>query len=206
MGHLTLTYGSQTFDRSSGKVNVFAMACDGTNHRTYPGQVLSQPFRTTAANSTPAAKNGLATHGFWKTQTFDSVDGVVLCVHASTTANGAPLNSGDTYIALRGDAPLITVIVHLRSHRNAVFDTINVFQGRGDILEVGELHERGIVLTDRYIMNNMDEEELDELFEYNTVGAGTKKPDLMKVRRPDGNVVGVVVPGAPRRKVRIRRK
>lgn len=126
-------------------------------------------------------------------------------IQATTSFRGAPYNQGITMIALRDEGPLIQVNVNLRPDRNAVYETLNAFSGRGDIIPVEEIEDYSIHFNDRFISNFFDEEELEELFVINTVAKGKPKPDMIEVATEQGGVRKVAIDTGPKRRVRIRR-
>lgn len=204
MGIIQLVHGSQTFKKASSKVNVFIMRADGTNKRDFPNKQLSSIKGS--STQTPAALDGYADHGKWYGTRFESKEGAILMLQASTTFQGSPYNNGCLLLSLREEAPLIKVDVITTPNTNATYQLVPAFSGKADILPVEEAKDYGIVMPKNFINNYFDEEELEELFDINTLTEGTRRPELIAVRNAKGEERKVSVVKEEGRRVRIRRK
>lgn len=204
MSVIQVLHGNQTFKNASTKVNVFVMRADGTDKRDFPNKVIQQVKG--AYNAAPAALDGYKDHGMWYNTRYESQDGIVLMVMVSSTYHGNPYANGCLMLHLREDAPLIKVDVNTTYNANAVHTNIPAFQGKADILTLDELEGYGIVLNRNFKNNYFDEEEVEEVFSVNTLSQGSKRPELLTVKTPEGNVRKVPVVKENGRRIRIRRK
>lgn len=203
---INLSYGSQTFKGSSSKITTWAMRCSGDSMRDFPDKALQAMFGTGAYGKTPASSNGLDTHGVWYTRAYENRDGVVLCIQASTTVSGTPYNDGAIFLHLDHNAPLLKVDVSLRPNRDAVYDNITAFVGRGYLIKREELRKNyNIQLRTSYLSRYMDEEEVDELFTVNTISTGADRPEFIQVRSSKGKDTVAAIRAPARRRIRLRR-
>lgn len=206
MPNVSFRWGSQTFARASSKINVFAMRADGTHNRDFPGKALPDTNRKNGVNpKTPASVNDVESHGCWYAKEHESINGVIICVQATTNVNGAPYNAGATFIRLDADGPYIRVRVLLRPSRDARFNQIDAFMGRGHILDPEELPSYGVKLTRSYLDNYTDGEEIEELFVVEELSEGCSKPQIVNVRMRGGESKSIALPTEVRRKLRVRK-
>lgn len=200
---LTVMYGSHTFDRGSSRVSVVVMKQNGTGDKELPSTYLTKV--SGGSREIPASTDGYAGHGKWYLDNYFSTPGRVIRIQAGNSSNGSPVADGIVLILLRDDAPLIRVRVNLRANRLATYNQLPVFVGRGDVLDLGEYEDHGVVFTERYLRNCANPEEIKELFEVDVLEAGTAKPTMVEVRRPDKSVTKVAVAPEPARRIRMRR-
>lgn len=204
MANLTVMYGSQTFSNSSAKIHTFVMQRDGTDRREFPDKQLMAQKAGGSSNKFLAAINGVADHGVWYRKTYEAKNGVVMALSAKTTRNSAPYNNGVMFIALRDTGPLINVNVAICPNRNAVYESILVFQGNGDVLSDEDLENYGIVLPRTVARNTRNAEELEELFTVTTLSPGEARPQTIEVRESNGKVRKVQIIPEKSRRIRIR--
>ena len=201
-GLVECTYGGQTFSSTSAKISTFALL-PGDRKRTFPSRVMTENRRDMHA----ASIDGHKLHGYWYTARYEHVEGMLLMIQVMNTVLGARRNNASMLISLRESAESLLVQAHISPHRDAVFNTISAFVGRGDILSPAEAIELGYVLDTGYINTFFDMEEIEEVFDVSVLAAGTAdRPEVIEVATGSGEKVKVLSSPKPKRKVVVRRK
>lgn len=201
MQTFSMTYGNQTFKGSSGKVNIFAMKGDGTNHKDFP----DRKFKKGSSQRVAASTSGTEIHGMFYPTSYEGEEGSVVMIQASTTRGGKAWADARMFVCLRDTASLIAIDVNLPSHSDAALDDIRAFAGRGDIIGKKELKKHGIELYSNELSNYFDKEEIEELFTVTTLLKGSAKPKMVPVATKDGETKMIQEPRQASRKLRIRR-
>lgn len=195
-------YGSQTFSTTSAKISTFALL-PGDRKRTFPSRVMTEVGRRMHA----ASIDGHKLHGYWYTARYEHVEGMLLMIQMMSTVLRARRNNAAMLISLRESAESLLVQARISPHREAVFDTISAFVGRGDIISPAEAIELGYVLDTGYINTFFDMEEIEEVFDVSVLAAGTSdRPEVIEVSTVGGKKIKVLSAPKPKRKVVVRRK
>jgi len=198
---VTLIHGSQSFSGSSAKINVFCLKTDGTAGRCFPSEVLTKE----TYRKVPASVDGLAVNGVWHHAMYKAMDGVVLMIQAGTTLHGRRYNDAIQILALRSGAPLIAIDCNIPENRLAVTSQCRCFCGRADIINPSELEDYGIVLNRSFVIDHTAADELSELFAVREIAPALEgRPKAVVAQLADGNTKKVLVPAAPKRRIRLR--
>lgn len=200
---IRLAFGSCTFPHGSTRVNTYAFHRnqEGQTTRVLPGVVLDKDSRARGTRQ-EAGQGG--DHGYWSFSDYNSRDGQILMIQASTTKYGKPWSDGAVLVRLRDDAPLIQVTVHTVTARANLLPHIQVFHGRGDVLTVREANKSGAKLDLNFIERYFNHEEVEELFSVRELAEGSPKPTT-KTLAINGKEK-TVTKRSGRRKIKLRRQ
>lgn len=169
--------------------------------RLFPGNELQQHGRTTRQD---ASRGGDA--GYWSTTEWEHKEGTLMILQLSTSMNGRPHKEASVLLRLRENAPLIQVSARTVTAQGNLLPTVNVFQGRADIMTPREFNLLGGKLTLQYIEKFCDTPDLEDVFRIRKLSEGfSDKPKLKRVR-VRGEEKVVTESGRRKRKIRLRRR
>ena len=205
---IELTYGSQSFPRSSCKVTIFVLDTEneknGNTETIFPRKVMG---KTVSHNTIPASINGLNSHGRWWVNKYEDREGTLLLVKTTITKSGRPWADAAMVLMTSSMAPLITLDAMPVPYRKATLSTIPAFKGKAYILDKEGMKLAGVKFSDSFIDRYMQDDEIEEVYKVTVHKKG--KAELSAIKVPGDNqdkVVIAPVSSQPARKLRIRKR
>lgn len=132
-------------------------------------------------------------------------NGTVLAIRFSKTTNGRPSADACLFVRTREDGHTITINARIPTARGLTLPRlVQAFHGKGDILGYNGMKTLGYDIPKSYRMNYMDEEEIEECFEYTEGDDGVP----LNLRATTVVVAGEekkIITATPQRRIRIRR-
>lgn len=205
MDTITVRYGKHTFTNTTAKVNVFAVVYNsnkviGLNKR------LEDSTSGAYSPAILAARDGYADAGSWYSKEYVGKSNLILRVDVSVAHHGSPYADASVFILLEPLAPLVRITCNLVwAPDNAVYSTLASFLGNAYVLDLGDLEQHGVIPDDRFIRNRMQQSEIEELLNIETLTYGVipTLPDVRLVDDGKGGTRTIVVPVKRKRRVRI---
>lgn len=201
-----IMWGDQTFRGSTAKCTVQALvAGDGPNAvtaRTYPSKILPKHGH---GSKELAARDHDGRYGQWYRNSLRHQDDVLLLYTGGVWINRRPAYDIGLFVRLRATGPFIQANFLLPTEPLAVYSSVPIFTGRGDVLSPEEVVNLGYDVPSSLIDNNFDDEELEQGLSVTILGnAIEEKPILQTVEMDDGTKRTVAVPPPPKRILRRR--
>lgn len=197
---ISIGFGKETFSSTSASLSAFVVEVPFT--RTLP----SKKYTRQGQCQKFAVSEHPMVNGYMYMDSIAGVpEGTVVLLQASHRHRACPLRDGAMFIATRATGPLLGVWARLPSAVEATLAReFLVFQGRGDILTLQEVQDRGIAPPKNYKNGFMDPEEIEECYRIEVIAPPLEeKPRYERVQGREGE--SVVVRARPGRKLSLRR-
>lgn len=192
---ISVGFGKESFKATSASLAAFVVEPEFI--RTLP----SKKFKRQGSCQRFPASLYPEINGYFYLDSITGVpDGTVILLQASQRHNANPIRDGAIFIGLRSTGPLLSIQASLPSAiESTLTDGCIAFQGRGDILKIGELSLYDIVPNKNYLNGYTDPEEIAECYHITVLAAETEGRRTFGAETTrDGEVV-LVNQRAPRR-------
>lgn len=211
----SVMFGKQTFSSrsTSGWINVYvAERGDARGFYKVTFAEYKRIIGRAVNNSSvqfPASSDGYAGHGHWYQNMMaypTEKHHAFLFLGCKDTSNGAIRAQAGIIVHLRSEGPLLRIEMKPCTYHLALFQSVDMFYGRGDVLSPAEAKDYGLILPPMTIANYFNDEELDEMFTVTEEGPElVTKPEFCVVENSRGMERKVLLPRPRSRKLTIRR-
>lgn len=191
-------FGKETFSTKSISLSAFDVR-DG-----FERTLLSKKHKRRGAPQRFAASAYPDVSGYLYLDSVECPEGTIVCLQSTTRSKAVSMCDAAIFLRVRSEAPLHIIKAAL-PYDAAALQTGDflVFQGRADIVPIGELEAYGIQVPKHFLNSFTNEDEIEEAFTIQELApalAPAKKAEVVKTT--DGDTV--VVSGRALRRVRFR--